>query len=83
MVNSRRKDRKLKLEKLKLICIRKRDTSSDGRNARRCSTEINHKHSMRNCTVTKQEKKALWSCLYKVRYFRTDMVVHFGIIGEI
>lgn len=83
-VNSRRKDRKLKLEKLKLICIRKREThSSGGRNAKRCSIERNHKYSTRVYTVTQQENKARWSCLYKGRYFRTDMVVHFGITGEI
>jgi len=66
ILNSRRKDRKLKLEKLKLIFIRKRDTCSSGRrNARRCSMERNHKYGMRDCAVTQQENKALWSCLCK------------------
>lgn len=36
-----------------------------------------------DCTVTQQENKALWSCLCRGHYSRTDMAVHFGIRGNL
>lgn len=67
IVNSRRTDKKLNLERMKLICRRKRDVhSSGGRHRRQCSTERNHKYSMRDSSVTHQENKALSSCYTKV-----------------
>lgn len=67
IVNSRRMDKKLILEELKLICRRKRDMhSSGGRHWRQCSTERSHKYSMRDSSVTHQENKALSSCYTKI-----------------